>query len=82
MATFRATINHIKAGGSESMQSLVGGGRASHAPPPRKRPERLGIELKCIFIDQFFKASSLKKIRLVTFIIWALGKAEKKAKKR
>ena len=44
-------------------------------PPLRKRPERIGIGLKCmLFIAQFFKANSLKKkIRSITIILWVLG---------
>ena len=66
MATFRATVNPIKAGGSESMH--------------RKRPLLIGIGLKCIFLDQFFKVSSLKKIRLITLTVWELEKGEKSQK--
>ena len=59
------------------MYSLEG---ASHAPPLRKRPQRIAIGLKCMFIAQFFKASSLKKkIRSITFIVWVLGRVEKNA---
>ena len=65
MATFRATVNPIKAGGLNLC--TAGGGSVRCPPPPlRKRPDRMGIGLKCIFIDQFFKATSLKKIRLIT----------------
>ena len=34
-----------------------------------------------MFIAQFFKASSLKKNRSITFIVWVLGRVEKDAKK-
>ena len=34
-----------------------------------------------MFIAQFFKASSLKKIRSITFIVWVPGRVEKNAKK-
>ena len=49
----------------------------------RKRPERIGKGLKCIFKVQFFKASSeKKKVRPITFIVWVLGRVEKMPKKR
>ena len=35
-----------------------------------------------MFIAQFFKASSLKKIRSITFIVCVLGRVKKNAKKR
>ena len=35
-----------------------------------------------MFIAQFFKASSLKKIRSITFMVWVLGRVEKNAKKK
>ena len=51
-------FNPIKAGGSESMYSLGG----SQAPPPsRKRPQKICLGLKCMFIAQFFKVSLLEK---------------------
>ena len=34
-----------------------------------------------MFIAQFFKASTLKKIRSITLIVWVLGRVEKNAKK-
>ena len=74
MATFRATVNHIKGEGSESMHSVGGG--ASQATPPR-----IGIGLKYIFIDQFFNASSLKKNRLLILIVMAL-RLNKRPKKK
>ena len=60
LSTFRATVNPIEAGRSESMYSLGGG-----VPRPtslEKGIRELGMGLKCIFIDQFFK-----KIRPITF---------------
>ena len=53
-------INPIKTGGSESLYSLGGGGLAP-TPTRRKRTQRIGIGMKCMFIAQFFMASSLKK---------------------
>jgi len=36
---YRISLNPIKAGGSDTMNSLEGGARAKrHTPPPRKRP--------------------------------------------
>ena len=58
-------------GGSESMYCNV------NAPPPRKRPQRKNIELKRMFIDQFFMA----KIRPITLIVWVLRRVEKHAEK-
>ena len=57
-------------------------GRGVPRPPPRKRPKRIGIGLKCMFIAQFYKTSLLKKIRPITLIVWALGWVEKMPKKR
>ena len=34
-----------------------------------------------MFIAEFFKASSLKKNRPITLIVWVLGSVEKNAKK-
>ena len=34
-----------------------------------------------MIIAEFFKVSSLKKIRPITFIVWVLGRAEKMPKK-
>ena len=38
--------------------------------------------LKYMFIAQFFKASSLKKINPITFIVWVLGSWLKKCQKK
>ena len=45
----------------------------------KKGPSRIGIGLKCIFITQLFKASSLNKNRLITLIVRVLGRVEKNA---
>ena len=45
-------------------------------PLPRKRVYRVGIGLKYMFITQFFMVSSKKKIRLVTLLVWVLGRVE------
>ena len=58
------------------------GGRLRLAPPPRKRPYRIGIGLKCTYIAQFAKACSLKKIRPIILIVWVLGRIEKKRQKK
>ena len=42
-------FNHIKTGGTEYTYSLAKRGGAFGAPP-RKRPYRIGIGLKCMFI--------------------------------
>ena len=48
-----------------------------------KKYQRLGIELKCMFRAQFFKASSLKKkVRSITFIVWVLERFEKNSLKK
>ena len=75
-------VNPIKAGGSKSKYRLRGGGGVLRPPPLEKGLMRIGIGMKCMFIAQFFKASSLKtKIRSITFIVWVLGRVEKNAKK-
>ena len=74
-----AFINTIKAGGSESMYRLGGG--VPRPPSFRKMPYKIGIGLKCMFIAKFFKASSLKKIRWITFLVWVLGRVEKNVEK-
>ena len=35
-----------------------------------------------MFIAQFFKASSLKKIKSITLTVWVLGRVEKNVKKK
>ena len=49
-------FNSIKAGGSKSMYILAFGA------PPRKRPESIGMGLKCIFIAQFYGQLKEKKL--------------------
>ena len=51
----------------------VGGGAESMY---RKRPYRIGTGLK------FFMASSMKKIRPITLIVWALGRVKKNTEKK
>ena len=61
-------------GGSESMQR-----------PSRKRPWRIVIGLKCMFNvhSPIFQGQPIgKKIRMITFIVWVLGRVEKNAEKR
>ena len=50
-------FNPIKAGGGA--ESIPWGGIWR---PPRKGTERIGIGLKCMFIAQFLKGSSKKKL--------------------
>ena len=35
-----------------------------------------------MFIAQFFKTSSVKKVRQIILIVWMLGRVEKNAKER
>ena len=35
--------------------------------PPIKRPQRVGIGLKCMFIAQFFNTNSMKKNQIDNF---------------
>ena len=45
-------------------------------------PWRIGIGLKCMFNAQFSRPAHWKKIRSITFIVWVLGRVEKKYKQK
>ena len=69
----------MKARASKSMYNL--GARVPRPPLSRKRPLSIDIGLTCMFIAQFFKASSLKKIEPITLIVWVLRRVEKMPKR-
>ena len=58
----KSFVNHMKTGGSESMDRLESGVLAS-PPPPQKTHMSKGMEMQYKFIAQFFKANSLKKVQ-------------------
>ena len=73
---FSSRVNPIKAGGSESMYSL--GGRASHAPDPKKKTLENSYRVEMHVYSPVFQGQLIeKKIRSITLLVWVLGRVEK-----